>query len=335
MECIEKIALKPSFCREAIAMNSIQQHYHQQQAFCDDIFCCPTGDQEFPIDDLLDFSNDSNASDDLFVEEEEKDSVSESSHDDVSNSTVFSDSGDFGVVPAEELAVPVDDLENLEWLSRFVDDSASEFPPLHPVGEEKTGSCVENRFEPGSKLNIWRPPCLQATIPTKPRTKRPTTTRRVWSLDSPSLSESSSSSSPSSSFSTSCLIFTNTVQVQPMEFLYGFTKPPAAKKQKMMVKPEVPKAEPAVGPQIQRRCSHCQVQKTPQWRTGPHGAKTLCNACGVRFKSGRLYPEYRPACSPTFSGDIHSNSHRKVLEIRQKKEMTGPDSGLTTMVSSC
>jgi hypothetical protein len=102
-----------------------------------------------------------------------------------------------------------------------------------------------------------------------------------------------------------------------------------------------PKKRPAVqtsgttaSPQIQRRCSHCQVQKTPQWRTGPHGAKTLCNACGVRYKSGRLFPEYRPACSPTFSSEVHSNSHRKVLEMRRKKEMGGPESRLNQMVPS-
>lgn len=82
------------------------------------------------------------------------------------------------------------------------------------------------------------------------------------------------------------------------------------------------------GAQFQRRCSHCQVQKTPQWRAGPLGPKTLCNACGVRFKSGRLFPEYRPASSPTFSGDIHSNSHRKVLEMRRRKETDEPETGL-------
>jgi hypothetical protein len=73
-----------------------------------------------------------------------------------------------------------------------------------------------------------------------------------------------------------------------------------------------------------RRCSHCGVQKTPQWRAGPEGAKTLCNACGVRYKSGRLLPEYRPACSPTYVSAIHSNSHRKVLEMRRKKEDDPP-----------
>ncbi|CAG7873989.1 hypothetical protein BRARA_E00479 [Brassica rapa] len=70
-----------------------------------------------------------------------------------------------------------------------------------------------------------------------------------------------------------------------------------------------------------RRCTHCASDKTPQWRTGPLGPKTLCNACGVRFKSGRLVPEYRPASSPTFVLTQHSNSHRKVMELRRQKEV--------------
>lgn len=65
-----------------------------------------------------------------------------------------------------------------------------------------------------------------------------------------------------------------------------------------------------------RRCTHCLSYKTPQWRAGPLGPKTLCNACGVRFKSGRLLPEYRPAKSPTFESFKHSNSHKKVMEMR-------------------
>ena len=72
-----------------------------------------------------------------------------------------------------------------------------------------------------------------------------------------------------------------------------------------------------------RKCQHCGVEKTPQWRAGPDGPKTLCNACGVRYKSGRLVPEYRPANSPTFSRKLHSNLHRKVLEMRRQKQMTG------------
>ncbi|KAF3328156.1 GATA transcription factor 1-like protein [Carex littledalei] len=65
-----------------------------------------------------------------------------------------------------------------------------------------------------------------------------------------------------------------------------------------------------------RRCTHCLMDDTPQWRQGPEGPGTLCNACGVRYKSGRLYDEYRPANSPTFNPGMHSNFHRKVLEMR-------------------
>ncbi|GJP52686.1 hypothetical protein CLOM_g11779 [Closterium sp. NIES-68] len=72
---------------------------------------------------------------------------------------------------------------------------------------------------------------------------------------------------------------------------------------------------------IIRRCTHCSSTTTPQWRAGPLGPKTLCNACGVRFKSGRLCPEYRPANSPEFQPEKHSNSHRKIVEMRKQQEV--------------
>jgi hypothetical protein len=72
-----------------------------------------------------------------------------------------------------------------------------------------------------------------------------------------------------------------------------------------------------------RKCTHCEITETPQWRAGPNGPKTLCNACGVRYKSGRLFPEYRPAASPTFIPSVHSNSHRKVAEMRNKVAVVG------------
>lgn len=85
--------------------------------------------------------------------------------------------------------------------------------------------------------------------------------------------------------------------------------------------PPPPTAVTATG--IGRRCQHCLAEKTPQWRAGPMGPKTLCNACGVRYKSGRLVPEYRPASSPTYSSVLHSNSHRKIMEMRRHKQDDG------------
>ncbi|KAJ6843166.1 putative GATA transcription factor 3 [Iris pallida] len=69
-----------------------------------------------------------------------------------------------------------------------------------------------------------------------------------------------------------------------------------------------------------RRCLHCDSDTTPQWRAGPDGPKTLCNACGVRYKSGRLLPEYRPAKSPSFSPELHSKSHRRIVEMRRRTD---------------
>lgn len=118
------------------------------------------------------------------------------------------------------------------------------------------------------------------------------------------------------------------------------SQPPAMKKKKKAKKPAPPVTSDAEGdadadyeegggsalpPGAVRRCTHCQIEKTPQWRAGPLGPKTLCNACGVRYKSGRLFPEYRPAASPTFVPAIHSNSHKKVVEMRQKVAPKGDD----------
>lgn len=307
-------ALKPSLRSEFI--------FHQP--LCEEILCFTpntvVGGEDFSVDDLFDFSNGEFQHGSLHYEQQqeqeepeeeeyelEKDNLSISSQsqdDNTSNSTAVSDDSIF----SGELAVPADDLADLEWVSHFVDDSLSlpdpEFSLLYPVrsGSEHPKILAEPEPKPYSGLKKT-PPLFpsEMKITTKARTVKSRKPKAaLWSF-SPLLSLPSSPSSCSSS---------------------------TAKKQKKM----------GCEAQLQRRCSHCHVQKTPQWRTGPLGPKTLCNACGVRYKSGRLCSEYRPACSPTFSSDVHSNSHRKVLEIRRRKGiMAGPDTGLvqTQMVPSC
>lgn len=172
----------------------------------------------------------------------------------------------------------------MEWLSNFVDDSTHEYSLTIPP--------VDNiRIKPSLKENCSVTFCVQ----TKARSKRVRNSGRVWASLNDSASCSSSSCSPPSQ-----LALYNDMLSQSEE-------KQSVKKQKQQEGGEA------------RRCSHCLVQKTPQWRAGPMGAKTLCNACGVRYKSGRLLPEYRPAISPTFSSEKHSNNHRKVMEMRRKK----------------
>lgn len=37
-------------------------------------------------------------------------------------------------------------------------------------------------------------------------------------------------------------------------------------------------------------CLNCSAQQTPQWREGPEGPRTLCNACGLRYRKGQPMP---------------------------------------------
>ncbi|XP_061368392.1 GATA transcription factor 7-like isoform X2 [Gastrolobium bilobum] len=300
MEAAMVDALKPSLRREFIF----------QQALREEILYLNgntvVGGEDFSVDDLLDFSNGEfqhhSEQEQEYDKEKHSLSVSSLSHDD-SNS--YSSGVSYDSIFSTELVVPAGDLEDLEWVSHFVDDSIPELSLLYPVRSEQANT----RAEPEHKVKKSTTTCFpsEMKITTKARTTRKRKSNaRLWSL-SPLLSRPSSPSSCSSVFSSTA---------PPVVF-----REPPAKKQKKKVEAQVVQV---VGAQLQRRCSHCHVQKTPQWRTGPLGAKTLCNACGVRYKSGRLFSEYRPACSPTFCSDIHSNSHRKVLEIRRKKDMSGP-----------
>ncbi|KAI4369373.1 hypothetical protein MLD38_017817 [Melastoma candidum] len=37
-----------------------------------------------------------------------------------------------------------------------------------------------------------------------------------------------------------------------------------------------------------RFCADCNTTKTPLWRVGPSGPKSLCNACGIRYRKKRF-----------------------------------------------
>jgi len=141
----------------------------------------------------------------------------------------------------------------------------------------------------------------EMAVPAKARSKRSRAAPGNWASRLLVLSPTTSSSEP--------------------EIIPGSTQHPNSGKKTIKGAVGLKKRDGDVEGGDGRKCLHCATDKTPQWRTGPMGPKTLCNACGVRYKSGRLVPEYRPAASPTFMLTKHSNSHRKVLELRRQKEM--------------
>ncbi|KZV37201.1 GATA transcription factor 12 [Dorcoceras hygrometricum] len=194
---------------------------------------------------------------------------------------------------SSELCVPYDDLAELEWLSNFTEESFSseDLQKLHLI------QGLQYRFQPDTSRTcpILRP---ETSVPAKARSKRSRATPGNWASRILAVAPIPSSNAPPVSSSSSSNIST-------------VSKTEGTEKKATENSPTGSDG---------RKCLHCATDKTPQWRTGPMGPKTLCNACGVRYKSGRLVPEYRPASSPTFVLTKHSNSHRKVLELRRQKE---------------
>ncbi|PWY97182.1 hypothetical protein BCV70DRAFT_71304 [Testicularia cyperi] len=75
----------------------------------------------------------------------------------------------------------------------------------------------------------------------------------------------------------------NGVKVEP-----GAPEPPKPPKRKRHVATHNPDGSI-------KSCGACGKTKTPMWRRGPKGPSQLCNACGARWKAGRLVvPEVAP-----------------------------------------
>ncbi|KAK4770047.1 hypothetical protein SAY87_030579 [Trapa incisa] len=221
---------------------------------------------------------------------------------------------------SSELCVPYDDLAELEWLSNFVEESFSteDMQKLQMISgikqrpdEESETTCT---FQPEpaqtthhhQTTNISNPIFdPDVSVPAKARSKRSRASPSRWASRIRILTEPTESS---------YLDEQDGSTLSTLPATAAERNPRGGAKRRL-----VGSGRDFTGEA--RRCLHCATDKTPQWRTGPMGPKTLCNACGVRYKSGRLVPEYRPAASPTFMLTKHSNSHRKVLELRRQKEL--------------
>ncbi|CAO3599885.1 unnamed protein product [Absidia cylindrospora] len=59
---------------------------------------------------------------------------------------------------------------------------------------------------------------------------------------------------------------------------------------------------------FQGRCHSCNISETPEWRRGPDGARTLCNACGLHYAKlarKKVAAATAAAASSTTSLDNH------------------------------
>ncbi|URD76498.1 hypothetical protein MUK42_26043 [Musa troglodytarum] len=65
----------------------------------------------------------------------------------------------------------------------------------------------------------------------------------------------------------------------------------------------VVKAADAVVHAPPRVCADCRTSETPLWRSGPEGPKSLCNACGIKYRKRR-----KGLAPPTPTSSSASNS---------------------------
>ncbi|XP_059460887.1 GATA transcription factor 16 [Corylus avellana] len=71
-----------------------------------------------------------------------------------------------------------------------------------------------------------------------------------------------------------------------------------------------------------KTCADCGTSKTPLWRGGPAGPKSLCNACGIRSRKKRratlgLNKEDKKAKKTSIGGGNNSN-HKLGYNLKQR-----------------
>ncbi|XP_020253987.1 GATA transcription factor 5-like [Asparagus officinalis] len=157
----------------------------------------------------------------------------------------------------------------------FIDNDESVFGPLSPKSVLDEPIIISLNQEGPSSSSISRPPIRR--MPTKPIPARPRTKR---------------ARRPASVRFTAPVISPSVEGPPAIPAFLDATEGPMKIHPVRKMKKEAPRVDDHPdGILPLRKCKHCGVSKTPQWRAGPTGPKTLCNACGVRYKSGRLFPE--------------------------------------------
>ncbi|KAI4338540.1 hypothetical protein MLD38_023587 [Melastoma candidum] len=72
-----------------------------------------------------------------------------------------------------------------------------------------------------------------------------------------------------------------------------------------------------------KTCADCGTSKTPLWRSGPAGPKSLCNACGIRSRKKRRAilgledKKVKRSSDPSGGGGSSSSSSGRSVELEE------------------
>ncbi|EPS59020.1 hypothetical protein M569_15793, partial [Genlisea aurea] len=83
-----------------------------------------------------------------------------------------------------------------------------------------------------------------------------------------------------------------------------------------------------------KSCSDCRTTRTPLWRGGPAGPKSLCNACGIKYNKKRrqlLGLETARTARKKKRNAISGGRYSKLLEKPREEERAA----LLLMALSC
>lgn len=76
--------------------------------------------------------------------------------------------------------------------------------------------------------------------------------------------------------------------------------------------------------EVVRVCSDCRTTKTPLWRGGPQGPKSLCNACGIRRRKARKAIALAAEAAQNDTDSVNKteyNSFRGPLKVHKEKKL--------------
>ncbi|KAI3786739.1 hypothetical protein L1987_40647 [Smallanthus sonchifolius] len=68
-------------------------------------------------------------------------------------------------------------------------------------------------------------------------------------------------------------------------------------------------------------CVDCKTSKTPLWRSGPAGPKSLCNACGIKYRKRRsVAGSDKKKVKPSPSTSSTNGDNRMTYRNREKDD---------------
>ncbi|KAL0087772.1 GATA zinc finger-domain-containing protein [Phycomyces blakesleeanus] len=78
---------------------------------------------------------------------------------------------------------------------------------------------------------------------------------------------------------------------------------------------------------VGQRCHSCNTTNTPEWRRGPDGARTLCNACGLHYskllRKGSLTVQSSHCIGPSPYASSYLQSSTRFSEIQMPEQYFG------------